>query len=140
MAVSVVADAGFLVALLSGRDVNHRWALAAASRSAPPWLTCEAALSEAFHLLTEEGQAALSALLARRSIAPAFSLTEHLDRVLALMDKYADVPMGLADACVVRMSEVLANPLVLTTDSDFRIYRQHGRQTVPTVMPERSLR
>ena len=140
MAVSVVADAGFLVALLSSRDVNHRWAVAAAPRFPPPWLTCEAALSEAFHLLTHEGQAALSTLLARHSVVPSFSLAEHLDRVLALMDKYADVPMGLADACVVRMSEVLANPKVLSTDSDFRIYRRHGRQTVPTVMPERSRR
>jgi len=51
------------------------------------------------------------------------------------MRKYAGVPMSLADACLVRMTEVLPEPLVLTTDADFRIYRRHGRQVVPCVLP-----
>jgi hypothetical protein len=34
------------------------------------------------------------------------------------------------------MTETLSNPLLLATDSDFRIYRRHGRQMVPCVMPE----
>jgi hypothetical protein len=29
----------------------------------------------------------------------------------------------------------LPDPLVLTTDSDFRVYRRNGRQVVPCVMP-----
>ena len=41
--------------------------------------------------------------------------------------------MSLADACLVRMTETLADPVVLTTDTDFRIYRRHGRHTVPRV-------
>jgi hypothetical protein len=45
------------------------------------------------------------------------------------------VPISLADACLVRMTEVLSDPLVLTTDSDFRIYRRLGRQIVPHAMP-----
>jgi hypothetical protein len=48
---------------------------------------------------------------------------------------YASVPMSLADACLVRMSETLADPVLLTTDADIRVYRRHGRQVVPTVMP-----
>lgn len=51
------------------------------------------------------------------------------------MEKYADVPMSLAEACLVRMTETLADPVVLTTDADFRIYRRHSRQTVPCVLP-----
>ena len=31
--------------------------------------------------------------------------------------------------------ETLDDPVLLTTDSDFRVYRRHGRQTVPGVMP-----
>ena len=64
-----------------------------------------------------------------------FDLTEHMEPVLRLMQKYADVPMSLADACLVRMTEALADPVVLTTDTDFRIYRRHSRQVVPCVMP-----
>ncbi len=44
------------------------------------------------------------------------------------MEKYADVPMSFADACLVRMTEVSSDPTLLTTDTDFRIYRRHGRK------------
>jgi uncharacterized protein len=43
--------------------------------------------------------------------------------------------MSLADACLVRMTETVSDPLVLTTDSDFAIYRRHSRQVIPCVMP-----
>ena len=52
------------------------------------------------------------------------------------MQKYADVPMSLADACLVRMTEILPDPVLLTTDTDFRIYRRHGRKTIPCVLPD----
>jgi predicted nucleic acid-binding protein len=51
------------------------------------------------------------------------------------MEKYADVPMSLADACLVRMTETLPDPVLLTTDADFRIFRRHSRQAVPCVLP-----
>jgi predicted nucleic acid-binding protein len=54
---------------------------------------------------------------------------------LRLMEKYADVPMSLADACLVRMSEAASDAVILTTDRDFRIYRRHGRQVVPCLTP-----
>jgi hypothetical protein len=51
------------------------------------------------------------------------------------MRKYSNVPMSLADACLVRMTEIHADPIVLTTDTDFRVYRRHGRRVVPCAMP-----
>ena len=54
---------------------------------------------------------------------------------LSLMQKYADVPMSLADACLVRMTETLGDPLILTTDADFRIHRRHGCHIIPCVTP-----
>lgn len=124
-----------MVALLSRRDRNHRWAAAEAERHPPPWSTCEAALSEAFHLLGARGMPALTALIRRRALVCAFRFGEDAEPVLKLMQKYADVPMSVADACLVRMTETLADPIVLTTDADFRIYRRHGRQTIPYVLP-----
>ena len=135
MARNVLVDAGFLVALLSRRDAHHAWATAQAARHAPPWSTCEAALSEAFHLVGTRGFAALSALLRRQAVLVPFDLGDNIKPVLALMQKYADVPMSLADACLLRMTEILADPVLLTTDSDFHIYRRHGRQVVPCIMP-----
>lgn len=135
MAGSAVVDAGFLVALLSRRDQNHAWATAQSARFPPPWRTCEAVLSEAFHLLGARGGPGLAALLRRRAVVVGFDLGTEIDRVLGLLRKYADVPMSLADACLVRMSEVIADPILLTTDGDFRVYRRHARQVVPFVMP-----
>ena len=136
MAASVLVDAGFLVALLSRRDGNHAWAGAMAQRFPLPWKTCEAALSEAFQLLGSRGIPALASLVRRRAVVCAFQLSETPDEVLRLMLKYAYVPMSLADACLVRMTEVVTDPVLLTTDTDFRIYRRHGRRTIPCVMPD----
>jgi uncharacterized protein len=123
---SVLVDAGFLVALLSRRDANHRWAAAQSPRLPPPWMTCEAALSEAFHLLGARGSPSLVALLRRRALICPFHFDENTD---------ADVPMSFADACLVRMTEIMNDPILLTCDSDFRVYRRHGRQAIPCVIP-----
>ena len=135
MARNVPVDAGFLVALLSRRDSHHRWAVTRARGHAPPWRTCEAVLSEAFHLLGARGTPGLSALLRRRALIVAFDLDNDTEPVLTLLRKYADVPMSLADACLVRMTETLSDPLILTTDSDFRVYRRHSRQIIPCLTP-----
>ena len=132
---SVLADAGFVVALLSSRDNHHEWAMMQASEYPPPWSTCEAVLSEAFHLLGERGATNLGALLRRRALLVTFELAENVEPVVRLIEKYANIPMGLADACLVRMTETLADPIVLTTDEDFRVYRRHSRQVVPCVTP-----
>jgi len=136
MARNVLVDAGFVVALLSSRDAHHQWAMTQAPALPPPWSTCEAVLSEAFHLLGARGTHSLGMLLRRRALFVAFEIRENLEPVLRLIEKYRDVPMSLADACLVRMSETLADPVILTTDKDFRIYRRHSRQTVPCVTPE----
>lgn len=135
MATSALVDAGFLVALLSRRDANHRWAAAQAPRWPPPWATCEAALSEAFHLLGARGSPALTALLRRGAVVCNFHFGDDMDAVLRLAEKYADVPMSFADACLVRMTETLNDPVLLTTDADFHVYRRHGRQAVPCMFP-----
>src|SRR5262245_45992719 len=135
MAKNVLVDAGFLVALVNRRDFHHGWAKAQAERLPPAWSTCESALSEAFHLLGERGGPALSAMLRRRAVLIAFELEHHIDAVLTMLKKYSDVPMSLADGCLVRMTEALDDPVILTTDTDFRIYRRHSRQAVPCVLP-----
>ncbi len=136
MARNVLVDAGFVVALLSSRDAHHPWAAAQAAELPPPWSTCEAVLSEAFHLLRARGAHSLGTLLRRRALVVAFDVGENLEPVLRLTEKYRDIPMSLADACLVRMSEILADSVILTTDKDFCIYRRHSRQTIPCVTPE----
>ena len=135
MAKNYIADSSALVALLSRDDEHHPWITLQAGALPWPWATCEAALSEAFYLVGDSGTPKLKELLRRRAVVLSFDLAEQLQPVLDMMDKYADVPMSLADACLVRMSETLPDPLVVTTDGDFKIYRRLGRQVVPCLLP-----
>jgi predicted nucleic acid-binding protein len=135
MAANVLVDAGFVVALLGRRDRHHRWAAAQAARFPPPWMTCEVVLSETVHLLGGIGTRHLAELVRRGALICRYRFADDMEAVLKLLDKYANVPMGFPDACLVRMTETLDDPMLLATDSDFRVYRRHGRQIIPCVLP-----
>ena len=135
MAKTVLVDSGALIALLRRDDQHHQWASATAEQVAAPWRTCDAALSEAFFLIGRAGRPKLAELLRRRIVVSTFSFDDEYNSTLDLMDKYAGVPMSLADACLVRMTEMLTDPVLITTDSDFRVYRRHSRQVIPCLLP-----
>jgi len=133
----VILDTGPLVAFINGRDRYHEWSTSQWAQIDPPLLTCEAVLSEACFLLkdNEGGQAAVPELLRRGILRLPFRIDEHAGEIKWLLQKYADVPMSLADACLVRMSETYADSPVLTIDGDFRIYRRNKRQIIPVLSP-----
>jgi predicted nucleic acid-binding protein len=135
MVASVIVDAGFLAALIERRERHHDWTISTAARYPRPWHTSEPVLSEAFFLLDRQGAVALMSLLRRDQLLTPFRFSEERQAVITLMRKYEDVPMSFADACLVRMTELLPDPVLLTTDHDFRVYRRHGRQVVPCVLP-----
>lgn len=64
-----------------------------------------------------------------------FSLSDHIEDIRALFRKYHDLPMSLADACLVRMAELHERHAVFTLDSDFRVYRKNGRDAIPLIAP-----
>ena len=78
---------------------------------------------------------ALLSLIQRGLITLPFRLEEEVQAVTQLLRRYRNVPMSLADACLVRMSELHTRSRVFTLDSDFRIYRRHGRQVIPVLAP-----
>lgn len=137
MKASVIIDAGPLVALVNARDGNHKWTVAQLERVASPMVTCESAVSEALFLLraVHGGVAAIAGMLSSGGLRVDFSLTAEMATICALMIKYADVPMSLADACLVRMSEQFPKHRVMTFDSDFRQYRRNRRQSIPLLAP-----
>ena len=134
---SVIVDTGPLVALLNRRERHHAWAVETMDVIEPPIFTCDAVLSEACFLLQDVkgGSDAVLELVARGIVRSDFHVTAELDALRALMKKFASVPMSLADACLVRMSELDQRTVVLTLDSDFKIYRRNKRQVVPTITP-----
>ncbi len=139
MGAPVVLDTGPLVAFLDRNDPWHEWACAQVHEFTEPLLTCEAVLSECAHLTASSDPASrlLHSMLESGGLRLAFDLNDHLQAIAQLMAKYQDVPMSLADACLVRMSEVHDRSRVFTMDSDFKSYRRNSRQTIPLIYPAR---
>jgi hypothetical protein len=94
-------------------------------------------LAEATHLLRKVPEAAVGVLelVVRQFVQVDFRLDTEVLALRTLITRYRSVPMSLADACLVRMSELDPKASVLTTDSDFRVYRRSGRLAIPVIMP-----
>ena len=137
MKPSLLLDTGPLVALLNRRDRHHEWAKQIADELRPPFFTCEAVLSEACFLLRgfPPGVDGVMGLVERGLVEVPFRLGEEAPLVRRLMARYANVPMSLADGCLVRMAELFPDSPVATIDADFRVYRKSGRRVIGTLMP-----
>jgi hypothetical protein len=72
----------------------------------------------------------------RGAVRVEFRVQDQNERLLQLQESYRNVPMSLADACLVCMAEEASRCRVLTTDSHFRVYRRNGRQLIPVLMPD----
>ena len=98
---------------------------------------CEAVLTEAAFLLKREGADTdpLFTLLDRGVIRIGLRVDDEHADLRTLMRCYRNRPMSLADACLVRLSELHRGGRVFTLDTDFRIYRRHGNKIIPLLMP-----
>ena len=137
MAATVLLDSSALVAALRERESQHEWARANFQALVEPVITCDAVLSECFFLLAgwPYGKAMLCELLEEKIIEIDFDAAENLPHLLRLIRQYADKPMSYADACLVRMSELIHDSVIFTMDRDFAVYRRNGRQIIPVLSP-----
>jgi len=130
-AAGVLLDSGPLVALLSARDVNHDRARRLFDDCVPPLRCCEAVVAEACFLIRKvhrDGPAEVASLGARGVFTLAIRVQEHWQDIEALLGKYADRPISLADACLIRCAEVHSESRILTFDGDFGVYRWARRR------------
>ncbi len=132
-----IADAGIIAAYLNKKDQWHEWTLERLNSLPIPFLTCEAVITEACFLMQSKpgGKDDVLKMLAEGVLQIDFSLADEVSEVKTLMKKYEDVPMALADACLVRMSELADDSVVFTLDSDFHIYRKNGKRKIPLIIP-----
>jgi predicted nucleic acid-binding protein len=135
-----IIDTGPLVAFFDRSDKFHSWAKEKWSHAPTPMVTCEPVLTEAVYLLQEHAGLApekVLALVERKVITVPFVIEEHTGALSRLLNRYRDQQMQLADACVVRLSELRRDSVVFTLDKEeFRIYRRFERQVIPLVAPE----
>jgi len=132
--MNVIADTGFLVALIGTRDQFRDWALEVAKRITWPVLTCEAVLAEtAFHLESSER---VVGMLRDDLVRVAFDCASQREQLYDLATRYEDRHPDLADLCLIRMSELYPRHTVITVDEDdFRVYRRNKREAIPLLCP-----
>lgn len=136
-AMPAIVDTGPLVAFFDRAERHHVWAVERVEELEAPLLVCEPVVAEAMHLLVRHSRAqdALFELLQNGALTLALGIAEHIDALHQLLQKYRDVRMSLADACIVRMAEIYERHAILTLDSDFSIYRKHGRLPLTVIGP-----
>lgn len=135
---AAIADTGPIVAYFDRAEKHHSWVVNQIHKLDTPLLICEPVLSEIMFLLNRfpEAQKALFDLIENGAFSLAFSIKENIVPLKTLMNKYSDIPMSLADACVVRMAESYKNHKVFTLDSDFLFYRKNKHIALDLIYPQ----
>lgn len=131
-------DTGALFAYLDADERMHEWVVEQWRALRPPLIICEPVLAETIFLLRSRKLSLepLWNLLRREILEFDFDLKHDFENIAILMRRYSDLPMDLADACLVRMAEKRHDVRILTLDLDFKIYRRHGRQVIPLIFPD----
>jgi len=128
-----IADTGLLVGFLDASDQYHSWANGCFDELSSALTTCEAVIAETEYLAPGSGPL-LMEMVERGTLQVMALLPKETSHLAAMMKKYPD--MQFADACVVRLSELLPNAVVYTTDKkDFSVYRRRKPETITTVTP-----
>jgi uncharacterized protein len=130
----IIVDTGFWLALADQRDRYHQCAKQALKRYDEPLITTWCVVTETCYLLLKrKGNHAQMKFIKSLDdgLFNIFNLEEcHSDRIAKLMDKYADLPMDLADASLVILAEHLNSGRIFSVDQrDFNTYR--WKQTAP---------
>ncbi|MGH9524745.1 MAG: type II toxin-antitoxin system VapC family toxin [Terriglobales bacterium] len=135
--MNAIVDTGFVVALVNSDDIHHQWALDVSPNFTPPALTCEAVLTEAaFHLHSAD---LVLEMVESGFLKIAFEANKHISALKEFATRYADRRPDFADLCLVRMSELFPDRVVLTIDEgDFRVYRRNKRDMIPLLCPPKS--
>ena len=112
---NVLIDTGPLVGFLNARDTYHRWARDVLSHVTPPPPDVRSSAFGSVLLgATTQGRSGGGARARRaRIVEVTFYLEGELAPVRKLMTRYANTPMALADACLVRMTEIDPKAIVL---------------------------
>ena len=128
-----IADTGLLVGFLDQSDQYHEWAASCFDELRTALTTCEAVIAETEYLVPGSGPL-LMEMVRRGTLQIAPILPKEAEAIGTVLKRYAK--MQFADACIVRLSEILSDSVVYTTDKrDFSVYRRHRNQAIKLVTP-----
>ncbi len=127
---ATLLDTGVIVALLDRDERRHLQCVEVVSDIVGPLATCEAVIAESCYLLrrTHGAPEAVIRNVANGVFQTPVRLVDQTASIEKLLKKYRNVPMDLADACLVDLADQMDTGQILTLDSDFEIYRWRSRR------------
>ena len=127
---ATLLDTGVIIALLDRDERYHVKCVEIVSDLVGPLATCEAVIAEACYVLrrTPGASEAVIKNVANGVFQTPIRLADRASAVAKLLRKYHDVPMALADACLVDLADQIDTSQILTLDRDFEIYRWRSRR------------
>lgn len=130
-----LVDTGPLVAAFDRSDQHHAAAVQRLKEIPLPLVTCEPVVAETCFLLSKYPGVLhrLGNWLNLGKVQIPFRMIDDSKRVFSLMKKYENLPMSLADACLVVMAEKSPQGRIFTFDRHFRFYRTPSRRVVKTI-------
>jgi uncharacterized protein len=137
----VIVGTGPLVAFMDRGEPFHDWSVAQLEQMRGSLVSCEAVIAETDYIVRSRGgnPSGLYDRISDGTIDVSFSLAKEVRAVAKLLQRFADQEMQLADACLVRLSELHQDCILLTTDvQDFTVYRRFERQRIPFLAPQQA--
>lgn len=134
----VLLDTSVIVALLDRSERMHRRCAEEVQELGAPLVTCEAVIAESCYLVRKLRGApeAIIENVARGIFQIPFQLSREAASVRAILRKYQDREIDLADACLIHLASEFETGEILTLDKDFEVYRW-GRNKAFRLLPAR---
>ncbi len=135
---SIVVDAGPLIAVFDRDDRHHHRAVEFIQDCRERLITNFPVLTEATYVLRFSVKAQRDLLWwAHKSLEIDQGTLADLPRIIALLEKYRDLPADFADASLVALADRLGVWRVASVDRDFAIYRLSGKRRFENVFLRR---
>ena len=133
----VLLDTGVVVALLDRSEGFHQRSVAAVEEIDRPLITCEAVIAESCYLLRglEGAPEAVLENVARGVFLIPFQLSRSAPAVQGLLQKYRELPIDVADACLIQLANESGSDEILTLDRDFEVYRRGRNKPFRLLIP-----
>ena len=129
----ILTDTGFWYAFFNSRDKYHKQTVYLMQNLNEGLITTWPVITETSYLLEKalgvSSQLRFISALESDYIEIPDITKQNLGRIQELINKYADLPMDLADASLVILAEELGHGRILSTDMrDFNTYRWKNHQ------------
>ena len=131
----ILIDSGPLIALFDADDNHHQKIRDFMKKHHYCFISTLAVLTEVSHILnfSTKAQRDLYEWVIHHGVIISDINQNDIPRIIALTDKYADIPMDFADATLVVTAEKTGIREIVSLDSDFDIYRLPGREQIKNV-------